>query len=174
MPAFILYRVARWPWGHRSEGAWNETAQDARRADLGLTTNASYGNDTDDDQIAALNSETATAASTGSNNLSNLLQPLPIARDHRRACGVFGNLPQSGRRDSNAQRSAWKADALPLSYARNHEQPHAGLHPSTGGLRRVIPEQPFDQSSRAAPDALPATAAPRPIPKRLATPPAPV
>ena len=29
---------------------------------------------------------------------------------------------ESGRRDSNPQHSAWKADALPLSYAREQRQ----------------------------------------------------
>ena len=36
---------------------------------------------------------------------------LVILRDYR----------QSGRRDLNPRRSAWKADALPLSYTRNHK-----------------------------------------------------
>ena len=39
---------------------------------------------------------------------------------------------KSGRRDSNAQHSAWKADALPLSYARGRLK--TGLSPSSGGV----------------------------------------
>src|SRR3954466_13937330 len=57
---------------------------------------------------------------------------------------------QSGRRDSNPRRSAWKADTLPLSYARNSKyRPPKQTESGQSAARSTLVQHSFNIRLRA-------------------------